>query len=113
MGDGSFGFCCGEFETITRYNLPITTIVISNSTYGWIKAGQNAGFNQRFYNVDFSQTDHAAVGAAYGLKTWRVENPSELETVLKQAINFDGPTLVDVISQPLHEAKAPVSEWIA
>lgn len=113
MGDGSFGFCCGEFETITRHNLPITTIVISNSTYGWIKAGQNAGFNQRFYNVDFSQTDHAAVGAAFGLKTWRVENPSELKTVLKQAINFDGPTLVDVISQPLHEAEAPVSEWIA
>jgi acetolactate synthase-1/2/3 large subunit len=27
MGDGSFAFCCGEMETITRYNLPITMIV--------------------------------------------------------------------------------------
>ena len=113
MGDGSFGFCCGEFETITRYNLPITTIVVSNSTYGWIKAGQNAGFNKRFYNVDFSRTDHAAVGAAFGMKTWRVEDPTELESTLQKALNFDGPTLIDVISQPLHEANAPVSEWIA
>jgi acetolactate synthase-1/2/3 large subunit len=28
-------------------------------------------------------------------------------------VGHDGPTLVDVISQPLNEAKAPVSEWIA
>ena len=24
-----------------------------------------------------------------------------------------GPTLVDIVCQPLHEAKAPVSEWVA
>jgi acetolactate synthase-1/2/3 large subunit len=29
------------------------------------------------------------------------------------AIEADGPTLVDVIAQPLHEARAPVSEWVA
>ena len=44
MGDGSFGFCCGEFETIVRHNMPITSIVFSNATYGWIKAGQDSGF---------------------------------------------------------------------
>ncbi|MCK5922056.1 MAG: thiamine pyrophosphate-binding protein, partial [Methylococcales bacterium] len=35
MGDGSFGFTVGELETVTRYNLPITFIVFSNSVYGW------------------------------------------------------------------------------
>lgn len=113
MGDGSFGFCCGEFETITRHRMPITSIVFSNSTYGWIKAGQNSGFNQRFYNVDFGRTDHAAVASAFGVKSWRVEDPNDLTPVLKEALNHDGPTLVDVISQPLHEAAAPVSEWVA
>ncbi len=113
MGDGSFGFCCGEFETMTRYNMPITNIVFSNSVYGWIKAGQNAGFGKRFYNVDFNRTDHAAVASAFGVKSWRVEDPSELKSVLHAAVNHDGPTLVDVISQPLHEAAAPVSEWVA
>ncbi len=113
MGDGSFGFCCGEFETITRHRMPITSIVFSNATYGWIKAGQNSGFNQRFYNVDFGRTDHAAVAAAFGVKSWRVEDPNDLTPVLREALNHDGPTLVDVISQPLHEAAAPVSEWVA
>ena len=30
-----------------------------------------------------------------------------------EALAHDGPTLVDIISQPLHEAAAPVSEWVA
>lgn len=113
MGDGSFGFCCGEFETIVRNKLPIKSIVFSNSVYGWIKAGQNSGFGKRFYNVDFNRTDHAAVASAFGVKSWTVEDPAEFTSVMKQALEHDGPTLVDVISQPLHEAAAPVSEWIA
>lgn len=113
MGDGSFGFACGEFETMVRYRMPITSIVFSNATYGWIKAGQNSGFGQRFYNVDFNRTDHAAVARAFGVKSWTVEDPAELKKVLAEAVNHDGPTLVDVISQPLHEAAAPVSEWVA
>ncbi len=113
MGDGSFGFCCGELETITRYRMPITSIVFSNATFGWIKAGQNSGFGKRFYNVDFGRTDHAAVAAAFGVKSWRVEDPAQLEPVLREALAHDGPTLVDIISQPLHEAAAPVSEWVA
>jgi acetolactate synthase-1/2/3 large subunit len=113
MGDGSFGFCCGEFETMTRYKMPITSIVFSNATYGWIKAGQKAGFDKRFYNVDFGRTDHAAVASAFGVKSWRVEDPAALEGVLKQAIAHDGPSLVDIIAQPLHLAAAPVSEWVA
>ncbi len=113
MGDGSFGFCCGEYETIVRNKLPIKSVVFSNSVYGWIKAGQNSGFGQRFYNVDFNRTDHAAVASAFGVKSWTVEDPAEFTSVMKQALEHDGPTLVDVISQPLHEAAAPVSEWIA
>ena len=113
MGDGSFGFCCGEFETLVRYNIPITSIVFSNAVFGWIKAGQEAGFGQRYYNVDFDRTDHAAVARAFGVKSWTVEDPSALIPVLREAVAHDGPTLVDVISQPLHEAAAPVSEWVA
>ncbi|NKB53085.1 MAG: thiamine pyrophosphate-binding protein [Rhizobiaceae bacterium] len=113
MGDGSFGFCCGEFETIVRHKMPIMSIVFSNSTYGWIKAGQDSGFGKRYYNVDFNRTDHAAVASAFGVKSWTVKDPSELESVIRQAIAHDGPTLIDVISQPLHEAAAPVSEWVA
>ncbi len=113
MGDGSFGFTCGELETAARYRLPVTFIVIANASYGWIKAGQRSGYGQRYFAVDFAVTDHAAVAAAFGVKSWRVTEPSELAKTLKEALAHDGPSLVDIVCQPLHEAKAPVSEWIA
>jgi acetolactate synthase-1/2/3 large subunit len=113
MGDGSFGFTCGELETAARYRLPITFIVISNATYGWIKAGQKTGYGQRYFAVDFDSTDHAAVASAFGVKSWRVTEPGDLGKTLKQALAHGGPSLVDIVCQPLHEAKAPVSEWIA
>ncbi|MGZ9262866.1 MAG: thiamine pyrophosphate-binding protein [Candidatus Binatia bacterium] len=113
MGDGSFGFTCGELETAARYRLPVTFIVIANASFGWIKAGQRTGYGQRYFAVDFTVTDHAAVAAAFGVKSWRVTEPSELAKALKEALAHDGPSLVDIVCQPLHEAKAPVSEWIA
>jgi acetolactate synthase-1/2/3 large subunit len=91
----------------------VTLIVVSNSAYGWIKAGQQAKFHGRYFSVDFDATDHAAVAAAYGVKSWRVTDPGDLRKVLAAAVEYGGPTLVDVVSQPLHEANAPVSEWIA
>ncbi len=112
MGDGSFGFTCGELETVCRSRANITFIVFSNSNFGWIKASQYADKDARYYNVDFSRTDHAAIAAAYGVKSWRVENPDDLERVLKEAIEHDGPTLIDVISQPLEETNAPVRRWM-
>ncbi|MEM6661901.1 MAG: thiamine pyrophosphate-binding protein [Pseudomonadota bacterium] len=112
-GDGSFGMSVGEFETITRYNLPITTVVFSNSVFGWIKAGQKSGFGERYFSVDFNRTDHAAVATAYGVRAWKVEDPRELDDVLTKALAHNGPTLIDVIAQPLQDAAAPVSEWVA
>jgi acetolactate synthase I/II/III large subunit len=113
MGDGSFGMCVGELETAVRLKLPITFIVISNAVYGWIKAGQKTGYNQRYFSVDFGVTDHAKVAEAFGVKSWRVFDPLKLSAVLKDAVNSSVPTLVDIVCQPLHEAKAPVSEWVA
>lgn len=113
MGDGSFGFTSGELETIVRLKLPITMIVISNACYGWIKAGQKTGFDARYFSVDFSRTRHADVAAAYGVKSWQVEDPEKLKATLTAALECDGPSLVDVVCQPLQDAAAPVSEWVA
>ena len=112
MGDGSFGFTVGELETVCRCRANITFIVFSNSTFGWIKASQFADKDARYYNVDFNRTDHAAIAAAYGVKSWTVENPDDLEKTLHEAISHDGPTLINVISQALEESNAPVRRWM-
>ena len=113
MGDGSFGFASGELETIARLGLPIATVVIANATFGWIKAGQKSGFAERYFSVDFTPGQHARIAEAYGIKSWRVEDPADLRPTLARALEAGAPTLVDVVTQPLHEARAPVSEWVA
>ena len=113
MGDGSFGMCAGELETLARLKLPIALVVLSNATYGWIKAGQKTGYGGRYFAVDFGVTDHAKVAEAFGLRSWRITKPAELGKVLKEAISLSEPALVDIVCQPLHEAQAPVSEWVA
>jgi acetolactate synthase I/II/III large subunit len=113
MGDGSFGFVSGELETIVRLRLPIAMVVIANATFGWIKAGQKSGFSERYFAVDFTPGQHARIAEAYGIPAWRVEEPADLRPALAAALEAGGPALVDIVTQPLHEARAPVSEWVA
>ena len=98
----------GELETIARLGLPITLVVIANATFGWIKAGQKTGFGGRYFAVDFTPGQHARIAEAYGIKAWRVEDPADLRPALAKALAAGAPTLVDIVTQPLHEARAPV-----
>jgi acetolactate synthase-1/2/3 large subunit len=112
MGDGSFGFAVGELETIVRKNVPLTLIVFSNASYGWIKASQKDGYDGRYFSVDFGRSDHARIAEAFGLKAWTVRDPAEIDRTIADAIAHDGPALVDVIAQPLEESAVPVSRWM-
>ena len=112
MGDGSFGFAVGELETVVRHKVPLLMLVFSNATYGWIKASQKASYGERYFSVDFSRTDHARVAESYGVKSWKVEDPEKLGSVLREAAEHDGPALVDVVAQSLEEAAAPVLQWM-
>ena len=112
MGDGSFGFAVGELETAVRKHLPITFVVFSNASYGWIKASQKSGYGERYFSVDFNRSDHARIAEAFGLKCWTVADPSDVDAAIRAAVRHDGPTLVDIIAQPLEESSVPVSRWM-
>ena len=112
MGDGSFGFCVGELETVVRHKVPLLMVVFSNAAYGWIKASQKASYGRRYYSVDFDRTDHALIARGYGVKSWKVEDPDALGGVLREASEHDGPALVDMIAQSLEDAAAPVLQWM-
>ena len=45
-------------------------------------------------------------------KSWRVADPADLPPPPRAAARHHGPALVDVITQPLHLARAPVSERV-
>jgi len=112
MGDGSFGFTVGELETLVRLKLPIVMIVVSNAVFGWIKASQRAEYGGRYFSVDFGRTDQARIASAYGVAAFRVEDPRDLAPTLAKALAYDGPVLLDVITQPLQDAAAPVAQWM-
>lgn len=112
MGDGSFGFTCGELETIVRRQVPLKMIVFSNTVFGWIKASQKVGYDERFFSVDFGRTEHARVAEAFGVRSWRVEDPAQLDAAIQGALAHPGPALIDVVSQQLQDAATPVSQWM-
>ena len=60
---------------------------------------RHAGYGGRYFSVDFTRTNHAAVASAYGVKTWTVRDPYDIEEAIKAAVETDQPNLVDVISQ--------------
>ena len=112
MGDGSFAISAGELETIQRLKLPVLLIVLTNSCFGWVKAGQKARGSE-YFGVDFSTLDHSAVARAYGIEGVRVEDPADLAPALRKGLNASGPVLIDVVVQSLQETRAPVSKWVA
>jgi acetolactate synthase-1/2/3 large subunit len=112
MGDGSFSISAGELETIQRLNIPGLLIVLTNSCFRWVKAGQRAS-GWGYFGVDFSSVDRARVAQAYGIEGVRVEDPKKLASALKRGLETPAPMLIDIVVQPLHETRAPVSKWVA
>lgn len=111
LGDGSFGMSVGELETISRLNLPIVLIQCSNGTYGWIKELQHLYHEQRYYSVDFTAVDYAAIARGFGLDGYQVTDPADLERVLRNALASGKPSFIDVVTEPQMTETPPVSLW--
>jgi len=100
MGDGSFGMSAGELETVARLGLPVTLIQFNNACFGWIKVSQQLLYDGRYFGVDFrAETDHAAIARGFGLHGVRVEDATEVEPVLREALASDHPTFVDIVTE--------------
>ena len=113
MGDGSFGMSVGELETISRLNLPIVLIQFNNSAFGWIKELQHLYHEDRYFSVDFNPVDYAAIARGFGLKSWQVTEPADLERTLQNALADGGPCFVDIVSESPITETPPVHAWLA
>jgi len=114
-GDGAFYYHLSELETLRRHDIPLVTVVNNNSALS-----QGLHNVRRIYgdikgNVDeiirFVPTDFAAIAKAFGIASFRVENPGDLGDVLKQAIALRKPVLIDVITDA--EPRVPVAWTVA
>jgi oxalyl-CoA decarboxylase len=95
-GDSAFGFSGMEVETICRYRLPITVVVMNNG-------GVYRGDEVNLTSADPSPTvldsgaRHDRLIEAFGGTGYRAETPAELEAALRAAIDSLGPVLIDAV----------------
>ena len=94
VGDGGLAYAVGEFATIAEHGLPVTIVVLNNSSLGWIRWYRRLAWGRGHERDDFDAVDFAAVARAFGLASARVEHPDDLA----EALTLPGPALVDVVT---------------
>lgn len=103
-GDGGFVMNIQELEVVHRDNLPIKFFILDNQGYSTIRGTQTNVFNGHF--VGCSPESGLTVGnikkvaEAYGLKTFAINSYDEMESVVVEALAYDGPCLVNVWIDP-------------
>lgn len=109
-GDGGLGMLLGELLTVKLHNLPIKTIVFNNSSLGMVKLEMLvAGFPD--YETDHDKVNFAAIAEGVGIKSFRIEDPDELRPQLQAALAYDGPVLVDIVTDADALSLPPDITW--
>lgn len=106
-GDGGFGHCWSEIETAVRMKLGIPVVVLNNQILGYQKDAEDALFGAHTEACNFAPVDHAALARACGARGIRVERTGDLAPALAEALALDGPTIVDIVTDP--SARPPIS----
>ena len=95
IGDGAFGFYTMEYDTCIRHNLPITTVLGNDSTWGIDKTFQVAYYG-RAVGTDLRHIRYDKVVEAIGGYTEHVEEPGDVAGAVGRALASGQPSLVDV-----------------
>jgi acetolactate synthase I/II/III large subunit len=95
-GDGGAMMTIGDLETIARYQLDVTVIVINNGIYGTIRAHQEKQFPDRNFGTNIGNVDFTKIAEGMGWKSWKIEENDQIEKVLAEAVNEKGPRLIEV-----------------
>ncbi len=109
-GDAAFGFSGMEVETMVRYNLPITTVVINNNGIG-------GGISEIRPGVAIPPggllpgARYEKVMEAFGGRGYHVERPEEILPALKAANEGEGPALVHIVISPKAQRKPQQFDW--
>ena len=98
-GDGGLAMLLGELLTVKRHNLPVKTFVFNNSSLGMVKLEMLVEGMPEF-ETDHEEVNYADIAAGAGIKAIRVEKPKDVRKAVREALAFDGPVLVEFITDP-------------
>jgi thiamine pyrophosphate-dependent acetolactate synthase large subunit-like protein len=98
-GDGGFAQYMAELTTAVKHGMNITHVLLNNGQLGKISKEQRAGewdvWQTTLHNPDFSA--FARNCGAFGI---RVTDASQLDAALADAVAYDGPAMIEVMTDP-------------
>lgn len=98
-GDGGLAMLLGELLTVKLHNLPVKTFVFNNSSLGMVKLEMLVEGMPEF-ETDHEQLNFADIAAGMGIKSVRVEKPKEVRKAVREALAYNGPVLVEFVTDP-------------
>ena len=99
-GDGGFGQYMSEFNTAVLHNMNITHILLNNNELGKISKEQR-DVKMPKWQTALSNPGFADYANNCGVLGIKVSNNDELEAAVKKALAYNGPALVEIISDTL------------
>lgn len=96
-GDGGLGQYLAELTTLVKAGTNITHVLLNNGELGKISKEQRAG-DWDVWQTTLHNPDFRAFAENCGLLGIRVERAEELAGALRQALDHDGPALVEVMT---------------
>jgi pyruvate dehydrogenase (quinone) len=97
-GDGGFNMLMCEFLTAVHHKLPVKVVIYNNSAFGLIPLEAEAiGLPAFREGIEFPNPDFAALARACGGHGFRATKPGELHAELGEALEVDGPAIVDCV----------------
>lgn len=99
-GDGAFQLNIQELETLVRLELPVKIFIWSNGGYASIRSMQNNNFNGRLVasgeSSGLKMPDICKVAEAYGLRTMRIKDNTELSGKMGEIFADDTMLLCEI-----------------
>jgi len=109
-GDGGLSMLLGDLATITQYNLPIKIVVFNNRSLGMVKLEMEvAGLPD--WQTDMVNPDFALVAQAMGMKGITIKDPDDVKQGIREALQFKGPALINIMTDPNALAMPPKIEF--
>jgi acetolactate synthase-1/2/3 large subunit len=99
-GDGCFLMTAQELATAKLHGLAPVVLVIDNGMYGTIRMHQEASHPGRTLATDLANPDFAALAAAYGAWTARIERTEEFAPAFEQALAAGRLALLHLVLDP-------------
>lgn len=97
-GDGSFHMNLNEFATAVTYKLPVIILLMNNNVLGMVRQWQKLFYQKRYMQTTLNRkTNYVALAQAFGAQGFTIETEADIEPVLKQALECEGPCIINCI----------------